>query len=179
MAVIWGGTTAALAESQQAPVPLDQLIERFNATAPEVEDGVRLDAWVEQGAGGRQLVVLVEPKGETKLIADPGITVTPIEQVGVEWLVPLPHRHVDPAIEYFEPPAAIRLPFATDDERGSPWRAPLPVLRPPGRVTRSARDFTDPCRSALNRRLTACRWGDRVDAASVPIRADADRPERR
>lgn len=117
LAVIWGGTTAALAEGQQAPVPLDQLIERFNATAPEVEDGVQLDAWVEQGAGGRQLVVLVEPKGETKLIADPGITVTPIEQVGVEWLVPLPHRHVDPAIEYFEPPAAIRLPFATEDAR--------------------------------------------------------------
>ena len=117
IAAISGGSTAVLAESQQANVPLDQLIERFNETAPEVEDGVQLDAWVEQAGGGRQLVVLVEPQGETKLIADPGITVTPTEQVGVEWLVPLPHRHIDPAIEYFEPPAAIRLPFASNDEQ--------------------------------------------------------------
>lgn len=91
---------------------LDQLIERFSAGAPKRNDGVRLDAWIETGAEGSDLVVVVEPQGEVKLVADPGITVTPREQPGVQWGVPLPHRQVDPDIDYFTPPATIRLPFS-------------------------------------------------------------------
>lgn len=91
---------------------LDRLIERFGADAPQREDGVRLDAWIEAGTGGGDLVVVVEPEGEVKLVADPGITVTPSARPGVKWGVPLPHREVDPDIEYFTPPATIRLPFS-------------------------------------------------------------------
>jgi hypothetical protein len=103
------------AEQGAAPRPdLGQLIERFNATAPRHEGSVQLDAWVETGPERDEVVVVLEPQGAFKLVADPGITITPTEQPGVEWLVPLPHRHVDPEISYFTPPAAVRLPFRAD-----------------------------------------------------------------
>ena len=59
-------------------------------------------------------MIVLEPQGEFKLVADPGITVTPTAQPGVEWLVPLPYRYVDPDTSYFIPPAALRLPFRAD-----------------------------------------------------------------
>ena len=93
---------------------LGQLIERFDAGAPQHEGSVRLDAWIETGPEQDEVVVVLEPQGAFKLVADPGITITPAEQPGVEWLVPLPHRHVDPEVSYFTPPAAVRLPFRAD-----------------------------------------------------------------
>ena len=103
------------AEQGAAPRPdLGQLIERFEAGAPQHEGSVRLDAWIERGPERDEVVVVLEPQGAFKLVADPGITITPTEQPGVEWLVPLPHRHVDPESPYFTPPAAVRLPFRRD-----------------------------------------------------------------
>ena len=83
---------------------------------------MHLDAWIEPGTERDQVVVVVEPRGDFKLVADPGITVTPTAQPGVEWLVPLPHRHVDPEMQYFPPPATVRLPFRADGA------APLEIL---------------------------------------------------
>jgi hypothetical protein len=98
------------------------LIEQFHAGARQTHGSVRVDAWTEAGQDSDALVVVVEPRGEFKLVADPGITVTPTARPGVEWLVPLPYRQVDPAVQYFTPPASLRLPFrATDDQ-------PLEVL---------------------------------------------------
>jgi hypothetical protein len=103
------------AEHGAAPHPdVDRLIERFNAGAPQHEGSVRLDAWIESGPERDEVVVVLEPQGEFKLVADPGITITPTAQPGVEWLVPLPYRHVDPEVSYFRPPAAVRLPFRAD-----------------------------------------------------------------
>ena len=109
------GAGPADAEHGTAPHPdLGELIEQFNATPPQHEGSVLLDAWIETGPERDEVVVVLEPQGAFKLVADPGITVTPTEQPGVEWLVPLPHRHVDPEIPYFTPPAAVRLPFRAD-----------------------------------------------------------------
>jgi hypothetical protein len=99
-----------------AAPPLEQLIERFNAGAPE-QDGVQIDAWTETGSAGSELVIVIAPRGETKLVADPGITVTPTARAGVEWRTPLPHRKVDRAIDYFTPPATLRLPFTSSDHQ--------------------------------------------------------------
>jgi hypothetical protein len=113
IAVIAAGRAGA--EHGAAPHPdLDQLIERFTAGAPQHEGSVRLDAWIEAGPERAEVVVVLEPQGEFKLVADPGITITPTAQPGVEWLVPLPYRHVDPEVSYFRPPAAVRLPFRAD-----------------------------------------------------------------
>ena len=107
----------ALAQSPEtAAPPLEQLIERFNAGAPE-QDRVQIDAWTEIGPEGSELVIVIAPRGETKLVADPGITVTPTARAGVEWRTPLPHRKVDSAIDYFTPPATLRLPFTSSDDQ--------------------------------------------------------------
>ena len=117
------GAGAALAADEVEPRPeVDRLIEQFNAGARQTDGSVRLDAWIESGRESDALVVVVEPRGEFKLVANPGITVTPTEQPGVAWLVPLPYRHVDPESQYFTPSASIRLPFRTTHEQ------PLEVL---------------------------------------------------
>lgn len=109
-------TAPAIATDAMAGPSLDELIQRFDATPQAVPRGeVRLEAWIESDGGERSVVVAIEPQGETKLIADPGITVMPVARPDISWLVPLPHRHVDPAREYFDPPAAVRMPFSGED----------------------------------------------------------------
>lgn len=110
----------AAAGSQEAKPSLDALIEQFQSEAPKVEAEVRIDAWVERATGSDQpdeIVITLLPEGKTKLNADPGITVTPSEPPGVDWAVPLPHRHQDFSIPYFEPPATIRMPFTAAENR--------------------------------------------------------------
>ncbi len=96
---------------------LDDLLQQFDAQAPEAPGGVRLDAWIETHDAGKEVVVVVTPEGEVKLVADPGITVTPAARLGVAWRTPLPHRMVDPGRDYFDPPATVRLPVTIEDEQ--------------------------------------------------------------
>ena len=116
MSALGAGAAAAADEVEPRP-DLDGLIEQFNAGARQTNGSVHLDAWIERGRDSDAVVVVVEPRGEFKLVADPGITVTPTEQPGVDWLVPLPHRHVDPDAQYFTPPASVRLPFRATHEQ--------------------------------------------------------------
>jgi hypothetical protein len=118
IAAMAGGPAGAV----DSGVDLDRLIERFNADAAQAAGSVELDAWIEAGPEHSEVVVVLEPQGEFKLVADPGITVTPTAQPGVEWLVPLPYRHTDAETQYFKPPAAVRLPFRADGEQ------PLEIL---------------------------------------------------
>lgn len=111
------GLLAATPELPAGAPSVDELIEGFDAAPAGASEGeVRLDAWVEDEGEQRAVVIVFDPEGRTKLIADPGITVTPVAQPGVRWLLPLPHRHVDASREYFEPPAAIRLPFVAEGD---------------------------------------------------------------
>ncbi len=107
--------TAEPAGSSSEP-PLDQLIEQFNAGAG-AHDGVRIDGWIERGTEGSAVVVAVAPRAGVKLVADPGITVTPTERPGIAWDTPLPRRKVEPGVDYFTPPATVRLPFTATDDR--------------------------------------------------------------
>jgi len=107
----------ALPPAASAAPSLDTLLQQFEARAPERPGGVRLDAWVESGDAGREVVVMVVPEGEAKLVADPGITVMPAARLGVEWQLPLPYRMVDTGRDYFDPPAVVRLPFTSADDR--------------------------------------------------------------
>jgi hypothetical protein len=105
---------AAPALGADQALDVDRLIEQFDAGAQH-NGSVHVDAWTEPGQEGNALVVVVEPRGKFKLVADPGITVTPTARPGVEWLVSLPYRHVDAGVEYFTPPASLRLPFRASD----------------------------------------------------------------
>lgn len=110
---ILGKTSTA----EEGAPSLDTLLQQFDAQAPEAPGGVRLDAWIESHDAGKEVVVVVTPEGEVKLVADPGITVTPAARLGVAWQAPLPHRMVDPARDYFDPPAMVRLPLTIEDEQ--------------------------------------------------------------
>ena len=112
-----GGSAKGAAPAEPgAATPLDQLIEQFNAGAPE-HAGVRIDGRVESGPEGKEVVITLAPRGGVKLVADPGITVTPTERPGIAWRTPLPRRMVEPGVDYFTPPATVRLPFTTTDDR--------------------------------------------------------------
>jgi hypothetical protein len=118
LGVVVAGSAPALATSPDRTAPtLDHLLEQFRGSALQPAGEVRLEAWVESGADGPQVVVRIEPEGRTKLIADPGITITPSEREGLRWRIALPYRHVDPTIDYFSGPAALRLPFTADDQQ--------------------------------------------------------------
>lgn len=115
-------TTLAMLSSATAAggQSLEDLIKKFDSEAPVVEAEVKIDAWVEPGDGAGQpaeMVITILPEGDTKLNADPGITITPADQVGIAWQVALPHRHQDMSITYFDPPAMIRMPFTASDDQ--------------------------------------------------------------
>ena len=97
---------------------LEELLQSYGSTAPgQPEAEVRVDAWIERLDDGRnEVVIVLEPEGDTRLNAEPGITVTPEADQRLVWDVTLPHRHVDPAIDYFEPRATVRMPFDGGDE---------------------------------------------------------------
>ncbi len=61
-------------------------------------------------------MVAVAPRGGVRLVADPGITVTPVQRPGVQWRGPLPQRKIEPGVDYFTPPATVRLPFTSSDD---------------------------------------------------------------
>ena len=100
-------------QAQSAKPSLEELIQQFQSEEPVREAEVTLDAWIERGESDGQpstLVITLQPDGDTRLNADPGITVTPADQ-GLDWQLVLPHRHQDFSISYFEPPATITMPF--------------------------------------------------------------------
>lgn len=102
------------------PQPLEDLLERYRSAVPaQPRAEVRLDGWIEERTGGgHEVVIVLTPKGETKLNADPGIMVTPARPAEVRWHVPVPFHHVDTSVPYFEPNATLRMPF--DGDLGEP-----------------------------------------------------------
>ena len=113
-----GQQSAAPVTSPASEAPsLDELLKRFEAGEPERPGSVRLEARVEAGYAGREVVVTLVPEGDAKLVADPGVTVTPAARLGVDWQLPMPYRMVDTERDYFDPPAVLRLPFTSADDR--------------------------------------------------------------
>jgi hypothetical protein len=95
---------------------LDQI-----APAKAPEGSVDVVGWVERDGARPELVVTLVPKGQVKLVADPGIVVTPVARDGVEWAAVQPVSRVDGSRSYFAEPPTIRLPFAGED--GKPVEA--------------------------------------------------------
>jgi hypothetical protein len=114
LAVIVGLSGLLVCQAQAGAPSLDELITGFNAEAP-VQDGVAVEGWVEAGPRGAEIVVRLAPKGAVKLIADPGITITPQARPGVRWQDEPPFRRSEPGLDYFTPPMTVRLPLAASD----------------------------------------------------------------
>jgi hypothetical protein len=108
----WLGLAAVLAlvAVGAAATPLDELLQRYDPAAAPVPE-LTIAASVEAAPAGQAVVITLSPAGSTRLIADPGVTVTVTATPGVTWQVALPYRAVDTAREYFAPPLTLRLPF--------------------------------------------------------------------
>ncbi len=77
---------------------------------------VRVEAALERGPAGPAVLITLTPLGATKLIADPGITVTPAARPGLAWQVGLPVRRQAEDRAYLPVPQQLRLPFAATDQ---------------------------------------------------------------
>lgn len=99
-----------------AAEPLGVLLDRV-APSRAPQGSVEVMGWIERAGDGPELVVTLAPKGEAKLVADPGITVTPRPRAGVTWGSEVPVSRVEPGGDYFRTPQELRIPFAGEDGR--------------------------------------------------------------
>ncbi len=96
--------------SSGAASDLDALFEQLGGGDEKVGN-VEILAWVEQGAEGSELVIRLEPWGDAKLVADPGIEVEGLPENGIEWPKGATARAVLPGTSYFETVPELRMPF--------------------------------------------------------------------
>jgi hypothetical protein len=108
------------AEGVAAAEPLSTLLGQI-APAKAPEGTVDVVGWVERDGARPELVVTLVPKGQVKLVADPGIVVTPVPRDGISWTAAQPVSRVDASRSYFAGPPTIRLPFTGED--GKPVEA--------------------------------------------------------
>ena len=114
-ALLAGGVILAAGVASAAE-PLSALLDRL-APARAPQGSVEVMSWVERNDGRPELVVTLVPKGAVKLVADPGITVTPVAREGLAWNSAAPVSEVDPDRDYFAEPPTIRVPFGGEDGR--------------------------------------------------------------
>lgn len=88
---------------------LDALL-RTLAPAPSPEGSVRVDGRVERDGAGAQLVVTLTPLGAARLVADPGIQLTPRPGPAGPWAATGPVGRVEPEAGYFPGPVELRVP---------------------------------------------------------------------
>lgn len=100
------------------PSPGNEAPALDGSAPPETPHGrIVVAAWAEAAPGGGTLRVSVTPKGRMKLVADPGITVTPEARPGVVWHGRPPFALKDGRIGYWAGPRSLALPFEAADAR--------------------------------------------------------------
>ncbi len=110
-----GGLAPASADE-----PLASLLGKLGPAAVP-QGSVEVMSWVERNGAVPELVVTLVPRGQVKIVADPGVVVTPLPREGLAWNAKEPVSSVDPARDYFDAPPTIRVPFAGED--GKPVEA--------------------------------------------------------
>jgi hypothetical protein len=93
---------------------IGEILGKVAPGAPVPDGSVTVLGWFEKSQGHHELVISLEPKGDAKLVADPGIVVEPHRGAGVEWLGHGPFERVIPGGSYFEGPQEIRVPFRSN-----------------------------------------------------------------
>jgi hypothetical protein len=120
MALVALASAALFTGTPQAAEPLGALLGQL-APKRAPQGSVDVVSWVERNGAQSELVVTLVPKGEVKLVADPGVTVTPVQRDGVAWSVKEPVSRIDAGEGYFAEPPTLRVPFAGED--GKPVEA--------------------------------------------------------
>lgn len=105
LALLLGAVPAAAASPD-----LKALLDGMAPKAPAVQGRVEVNGWLETSPAGTELVVTLTPSGAARLVADPGITVTPL--AGAAALPPgEPVALVDPDLGYMTEPPVLRVPL--------------------------------------------------------------------
>lgn len=113
-------SASALAEVAGGPSPpsdLRGLLDRLAPSRTESSPRVQVRGWVERDGPSPALVVEVDAGPSLKIVATPGVTVTPELRSGLEWLDGQPATVSDPAVTYFTTAPQVRLPFRAEDGR--------------------------------------------------------------
>lgn len=98
-----------VAPTAGAAEPLAELLQRI-APAPPPSGGVAVTGRIEVGPQGAELVVNLEPHGAAKLVADPGITVTPLPTTPNGEAPGSPVELVDASVAYLRSAPELRVP---------------------------------------------------------------------
>ena len=120
------GCRLALAIVLSVPVPawgaepLGVLLDRL-APAKAPQGTVEVVSWIERSGARPELVVTFVPKGRAKLVADPGVSITPVPRPGVTWASETPVSATVPGQDYFAAPPTVRVAFVGED--GQPVEA--------------------------------------------------------
>ena len=99
-----------------APIPavagdeLGALLEQIAPDRPAPTGQVEVQGWLERSSAGTELVVTLTPTGSAKLVADPGLTVTPLAKAGAA-APGEPLQLSDPSRDYLDQPPVVRLPL--------------------------------------------------------------------
>lgn len=110
----------AAAPAAAASPDLKALLDGMAPKAPAVPGRVEVNGWLETSPAGSELVVTLTPSGAARLVADPGITVTPL--AGDAASPPgEPVALVDPDLGYMTEPPVLRVPLP--DHAGGPVEA--------------------------------------------------------
>lgn len=103
------GAALLTAPAAAAVEPLTELLQRI-APAPAPAGGVEVRGRIEIGADGAELVVSLEPHGAARLVADPGITVTPLPTTPDGEAPGAPVELVDVSVAYLRTAPELRVP---------------------------------------------------------------------
>jgi hypothetical protein len=92
----------------------DGLKDLLATIAPDQapQGSVDVQGRIETGPDGAELVVSLLPKGAAKLVADPGITVTPLPATPDGVAPGAPVELIDPSVEYLTEPPELHVPVA-------------------------------------------------------------------
>ena len=115
-AVVLAASGMLVAGGAMATEPLSSMLAKL-APAKPPEGSIDVVSWVERDGASPELVVTLVPKGQVKLVADPGVTVTPVARDGVAWSGSGPVSRVEADQGYFAEPPTVRVPFAHEDGR--------------------------------------------------------------
>jgi hypothetical protein len=108
LGLLGGGPASA------ASPDLKELLDGLAPTAPAPEGKVAVTGWLETSPAGTELVVTLTPSGAARLVADPGITVTPL--AGANAVPPgEPVELVDASLGYITEPRVLRVPLPRHD----------------------------------------------------------------
>ena len=100
----------------EAEPPLADLLREL-APAPVAAGSVEVLGWIERNGARPELVITLVPHGAVKLVADPGVSATPVPRAGVDWHPAAAATSMEPGSDYFAVPPTLRLPFAAEDGR--------------------------------------------------------------